>query len=255
MAIHAGEAEFRNGDWFGPALNRTARLMGIGHGGQVLLSGAAHELVSDELLSGLSFVDLGSHRLRDLARPERVWQLVGDGLERSFPPLRSFDGSRGVLPVHTSSFVGRQAELQDAETAVASARLVTLVGPGGVGKTRLAAQVGAGVVDKFPDGVWMFELAGLNRPEGLEPSMLATLGRSSTSVADPRRDLLEMLRTWHALLILDNCEHLIRNVADVVRAILSRDRTCGSWPPAGSYYMLWGNGSWACHPFRSTTMR
>ena len=106
MAIHAGEAEQRDGDWFGPALNRTARLMGIGHGGQVLLSGSAHELVSDELLPGCSFVDLGFHRLRDLSRSEHVWQLVGEGLERSFPPLRSFDGYRGQLPVQTTSFVG-----------------------------------------------------------------------------------------------------------------------------------------------------
>ncbi len=112
MAIHAGEAEQRDRDWFGPALNRTARLMGIGHGGQVLLSGSAHELLSDELLPGCSFVDLGFHRLRDLSRSEHVWQLVGEGLERSFAPLRSFDGYRGQLPVQTTSFVGRLTELE-----------------------------------------------------------------------------------------------------------------------------------------------
>jgi predicted ATPase/class 3 adenylate cyclase len=221
MAVHAGEAEQRDGDWFGPALNRTARLMGIGHGGQVLLSGAAHELMSNDPRPGFSYVDLGAHRLRDLSRAEHVWQLVGDGLERSFPPLRSFDGSRGMLPAQTTSFVGRQPEMEQVGTEVVSSRLVTLVGPGGVGKTRLAAQVGASLVDKFPDGVWMFELAGLNRPDGLEPSMLATLGRSAVAVSDARQDLLEMIRSWRALLILDNCEHLLRSVAELVIDLLA----------------------------------
>ena len=221
MAIHAGEAERREGDWFGPALNRTARLMGIGHGGQVLLSGPAHELVSDELLPGCSFVDLGSHRLRDLSRAEHVWQLVGEGLERSFPPLRSFDGYRGQLPVQTTSFVGRHTEVEQVGTGLASWRLVTLVGPGGVGKTRLAAQVGASLVDKFPDGVWMFELAGLNRPDGLEASMLATLGRSGAAISDTRQELLEMVRSWRALLIVDNCEHLIRPVTALASDLLA----------------------------------
>jgi class 3 adenylate cyclase len=218
MAIHAGEAERRGDDWFGPALNRAARLMGIGHGGQVLLSDAAHALVADERLS---FADLGAHRLRDLSRPERVWQLVADDLERTFPPLRSPDSYPSHLPVQTTSFVGRQTELDQVAAELGTARLVTLVGPGGVGKTRLAAQVAAGVVDKFPDGVWMFELAGLNSPDGLEASMLATLGRSGTSVSDPRRQLLDLVGGWWALLVVDNCEHLLSPAADLVRELLA----------------------------------
>jgi predicted ATPase/class 3 adenylate cyclase len=221
MAIHAGEAEPRGGDWFGPALNRTARLMGIGHGGQVLLSDAAYVLVPDELRDQFSFVEMGAHRLRDLSRPERVWQLAGAGLERRFPPLRSFDGSRGVLPVQTTSFIGRQAELDQLAGELGTARLVTLVGPGGVGKTRLAVQAGANLMDKFSDGVWMFELAGLNHPDGLEASMLATLGRSGTSVTDPRQELLDMVSRWRALLVVDNCEHLLRPVAALVRDLLA----------------------------------
>jgi predicted ATPase/class 3 adenylate cyclase len=221
MAIHVGAAERRGGDWFGPALNRTARLMGIGHGSQVLLSASAHELVSDEVVPGCSFVDLGFHRLRDLSRSEHVWQLVGEGLERSFAPLRSFDGYRGQLPVQTTSFVGRHSELEQVGAHLVTSLLVTLVGPGGVGKTRLAAQLGADLVDKFPDGVWMFELAGLNRPDGLEPSMLATLGRSGASVSDARHDLLDMIGAWRALLIMDNCEHLLRSVAELVGDILA----------------------------------
>jgi predicted ATPase len=195
--------------------------MGIGHGGQVLLSDAAYGLVPDELREQFSFVDLGVHRLRDLTRPERVWQLAGGRLARSFPPLRSFGGSRGLLPVQTTSFVGRQAELDRLAADLRTSRLVTLVGPGGVGKTRLAVQVGAGLIDKFPDGVWTFELAGLNRPDGLEASMMAALGRSGTSVTYPRQELLDMVSRWRALLLVDNCEHLLRPVAALVRDLLA----------------------------------
>jgi predicted ATPase/class 3 adenylate cyclase len=220
VAVHAGEAEQRGDDWFGPALNRVARLIGIGYGGQVLLSAAAHELVWDGL-DGFDFADLGSHRLRDLARPEHVWQLVGDGLERSFPPLRSFDGFRGRLPSHLTSFVGREAEITAVSAELVGSRLVTLVGPGGVGKSRMATHLGARLIDRFPDGAWMFELAGLRRVDGLEASMLAALGRSGTSATSTREELLETVRAWRALLIVDNCEHLLRAAADLVCNLLA----------------------------------
>jgi predicted ATPase/class 3 adenylate cyclase len=220
MAVHAGEAEQRGDDWFGPTLNRTARLMGIGHGRQVLLSAAAHELVSDGLPE-FRFADLGPHRLRDLTRPEHVWQLVGDGLQRSFPPLRSFDGIRGQLPSYLTSFVGRGAEMASVSAELLAAPLVTLVGPGGVGKSRLATQLGAALIDKFPDGAWMFELAGLSHADALEASMLATLGRSGTSATNPREELFDTVRSWRALLIVDNCEHLLRVAADLVRSLLA----------------------------------
>ena len=221
IAVHAGDAEQRDGDWFGPALNRTVRLLEIAHGGQVLLSGSAHELAPDDLPELFSFQDLGFHRSRDLSSPEHVWQLMGDGLERRFPPLRSFDANRGLLPAQTTSFIGRKTEIDAISSELSVARLVTLVGPGGVGKTRLAAQIGAGLVDKFPDGVWMFELAALDRPDGLEATMLATLGRASVAVEAPRQELLEAVRSWRALLIVDNCEHLLRPVAPVVRDLLA----------------------------------
>jgi predicted ATPase/class 3 adenylate cyclase len=221
MAVHAGEAESRDADWFGPALNRAARLMGIGHGGQVLLSASAYELASEGLGAGLSFADLGMHRLRDLTRAEHVWQLVADGLERSFPPLRSFDGFRGRLPSYLTSFVGRDDERELVGDELLSARLVTLVGPGGVGKSRLAAQVGADRIDRFSDGAWMFELAPLADGAGLEASMIATLGLSGAPSSIARDALFETLRPWHALLIIDNCEHLIEPVADLVHELLT----------------------------------
>jgi hypothetical protein len=166
MAVHAGEARRRGDDWFRPALNRTARILGIGHGGQVLVSAAAFELASDEDVEGLSFSDLGVHRLRDLTHPERTWQLVAEGLERTFPPLRSVKSGRTRLPVYLTAFIGRKEELHLLTTDVGEARLTTLVGVAGVGKSRLAAEAGAAMIEQFPDGVWMFGLAGLGSPDG-----------------------------------------------------------------------------------------
>ncbi len=221
MAVHAGDAEPRGDDWFGPALNRTARLMGIAHGGQVLISSSAYELASDALDAEIAVADLGTHALRGLARPEHVWQLMGEGLERSFPPLRSIDGAVGSLPRHRTSFVGRATECELVADRLRYARLVTLVGPGGVGKSRLAAEVGATLVDKFPDGVWMFELAGLAAADGLEPLMTATIGLSGGTSAAPREALLNVVRTWRALFIIDNCEHLLRDAAELVECLLT----------------------------------
>ena len=166
MAVHAGEAQPRADDWFGPALNRVARLLGIGHGGQVLVSAAARELALEGLEPGLSFVDLGMHRLRDLARPEHAWQLVGEGLERSFPPLRSLDGAGGRLPSYLTPFLGREEELAAVCAELRASRLVTLLGTGGVGKSRLASQAGAAMVGEHPDGVWMFSSRRWRAPKG-----------------------------------------------------------------------------------------
>jgi predicted ATPase len=221
MAVHAGDAEPRGDDWSGPALNRTARIMSLANGGQVLLSSSAYELASDALDADVSVLDLGSHSLRGLARPEHIWQLAGEGLERTFPPLRSVDAALGSLPRHLTSFVGRASECEQVADRLRQARLVTLVGPGGVGKSRLAAEVGAALVDKFPDGVWMFELAGVAAADGLEPLMTATIGLSGGTSAAPREALLNVVRTWRALFIVDNCEHLLRAAADLAECLLA----------------------------------
>lgn len=220
MAIHVGEAEPRGADWFGPALNRTARLMGIAHGGQVLLSAAAHELVADRAPGGVSFADLGVHRLRDLARAEHAWQVIADNLERSFPPLRSFDGFRGRLPSNTTSFVGRADEVASISDRLMTSRLVTLVGPGGVGKSRLAGQVAAELIDKFPDGAWMFELAAVANGDGITPLMTAAIGLTGAATVDARSAFIAAVKSWRSLLVVDNCEHLLTDAADLVRAIL-----------------------------------
>jgi predicted ATPase/class 3 adenylate cyclase len=221
MAVHAGDAEPRGDDWSGPALNRTARIMSLANGGQVLLSSSAYELASDALDADVSVLDLGSHSLRGLARPEHIWQLAGEGLERTFPPLRSVDNTPGWLPSQLTSFVGRTDELELIAGHIRSNRLVTLVGPGGVGKTRLAAEVGHRIVDKFPDGVWLFELAGLTTAAGLEALVMATIGLSGASAVPPRQALLGVIRSWRALLIVDNCEHISEGAADLIHAMLA----------------------------------
>ncbi|MEA3214386.1 MAG: hypothetical protein QOJ19_542, partial [Acidimicrobiia bacterium] len=225
MAIHAGEAVERDGDWFGPGLNRAARLMGVAHGGQVVLSAAALDLARDGFPSGLEVADLGVHRLRDLADPEHVFQLAGAGLAAEFPPLRSLDAYRGNLPEQLTSFVGRDDELSALAAAINEHRLLTLVGPGGTGKTRMALHTAAAVVDRFPDGVWIFELASIDDPGALEQFMAATMHLVARQAASPRALLVEAIRGWRALLVLDNCEHLQRACALIAAELLAASRT------------------------------
>ena len=209
MGIHTGAAEFRDGDYFGPALNRAARLMAVAHGGQVLVSLATEELVRDSLGDELGLVELGEHRLRDLSRPERVFQLEVPGLARAFPAIRGVDAFPGNLPVQVSSFVGRTAEVQATIKALEESRAVTLTGVGGVGKTRLAVQVGGEVLPEHPDGAWLCELASAGDAEAMVQLIAATLGvqpREGVSLAGSIREFLEIKRL---LLVLDNCEHLL----------------------------------------------
>jgi hypothetical protein len=164
MALHTGAAEQRVGDYFGPPLNRVARLLDIGHGGQVLLTLAPEELVRDALPEGTRLRNLGEHRLKDLASPERVFQLLHAELRAEFPPLRSLDLLPHNLPLQVTSFVGREQEMAEVGRLLGTTRQLTLTGVGGTGKTRLALQVAAGLLDEYPDGVWLVELAPLSDP-------------------------------------------------------------------------------------------
>ena len=176
IGIHTGEAEHRDGDYYGPTLNRSARLMAVANGGQVLVSLATEELVRDRLPTEAILVDLGEHRLRDLARPEQVFEVRPSSLEVVFPPLRTLDAYPGNLPLQLTSFVGRDEELALLGKALDESRLLTLTGVGGVGKTRLAIQVAAEVLPRFPDGAWSCELAAATDPEALGQVVAATLG-------------------------------------------------------------------------------
>src|SRR4029077_9174629 len=159
MGLATGEAELRDGDYFGTVLNRAARVMAAGHGGQILLAES-----TAGLLSGVDLVDLGPRRLRDLPTAIGVVQVRAEGLRTEFPPLRALDASPGNLRPAVTSFIGRESELAEVQAAVGAHRLVTLTGVGGVGKTRLALEVAAGLVGEFPDGVWFFELAAVADP-------------------------------------------------------------------------------------------
>ena len=175
MGIHTTEAALRDGEYFGSGVNRAARLMAIAHGGQIVCSQTTADLVRDQLEDGLTLVDLGEHRLRDLSRAERVFQLTGAGLTTEFPPLHSLDAYPTNLPAQLSTFIGRESEVEVVADALREARLVTLTGVGGVGKTRLALQAAGEMVQEFPGGAWVVELGGLTDalalPEALASAM------------------------------------------------------------------------------------
>jgi predicted ATPase/class 3 adenylate cyclase len=219
MGLHAGEAEPRAGDYYGPVVNRAARLTAAAHGGQILLTQATEAALRDHLGEDLSLLDLGEHRLRDLSRPEHVFQLQGPGVSDDFPPLRSLEAFSGNLPLQLTSFVGRSEELAGIARLLGKSRLVTLTGVGGVGKTRLAIQVAADTLPAYPDGAWLCELAAADDGVALVEVVAASLGVSPRAGVSLMESVREFLRAKQVLLILDNCEHLLdaaRELADDV---------------------------------------
>jgi predicted ATPase/class 3 adenylate cyclase len=219
VAIHTGEAQARGGDYFGPALNRTARLLAIGHGGQILVSAAAAELSRDELPAGTELVDQGEHRLRDLDRPERVFQLAAPELGRSFPPLRSERIHRTNLPAQLTSFVGRQRELAELRQLASDHRLVTLVGVGGTGKTRLMLELAGDLRDRFADGVWLAELAAISDPQLVVVQVARAVGVNDEPGRATVETVIDFLRDKKLLLLIDNCEHVIAAVSALVERV------------------------------------
>jgi predicted ATPase/class 3 adenylate cyclase len=220
MAIHTGAAEERDGDYFGPPVNRVARLMAAGHGGQILLSQASQELVRDELPSGVTLRDMGECRLKDLIRPERIFQVVSPDLPEQFAALRTLEAFRHNLPIQNTSFIGRERELLQVKEHLNQHRLVTLTGPGGTGKTRLSLQAAADFLDRFEDGVWLVELAPVTDPAILVPTVAATFGLRADQQNTLEDTLIQYLRGRNLLLILDNCEHLIDASAEFVQQVL-----------------------------------
>ncbi len=220
MGLHTGYADERNADYFGPAVNRVARLMSIGHGGQILLSGATHELAHSDLPEGTKLVDLGSHRLKDLTEPEQVWQLSIEGLPSSFAPLRSLDALPNNLPIQSTRFVGREQDVAEVKKLVSRDRLVTLVGSGGVGKTRIAAQVGADLLDHYPDGVWFVDFAPITDPELVSSVIAQVLGMPQQQGRRVDESIPPWLKRKKLLLIFDNCEHVIDALAAIAAAII-----------------------------------
>jgi predicted ATPase len=220
MGLATGEAEPRDGDYFGAVLNRAARVMAAGHGGQILLADS-----TAVLLSGVDLVDLGPRRLRDLPTPVGVFQVQADGLRTEFPALRALDTSPGNLRAATTSFIGREAEVAELQATVKAHRLVTLTGVGGVGKTRLALEVAARLADEFPDGVWFFELAAVTDPAAVPDAVAAVLGITQQPGKTVTESVASTLEGRVRLLVFDNCEHVVDSVADLVEAILAASAT------------------------------
>ena len=220
MGIATGEAELRTGDYFGAVLNRAARVMAAGHGGQILLADS-----TAGLLSGVDLLDLGPRRLRDLPTPIGVFQVGAEGLRTDFPPLRALDVSPGNLRAATTSFIGRESEVAELDAAVKAHRLVTLTGVGGVGKTRLALEVAARRADEFPDGVWFFELAAVTDPAAVPDAVAAVLGITQQPGKTVTESVASALEGRVRLLVFDNCEHVLDAAADLIEAILAYPAT------------------------------
>jgi predicted ATPase len=220
MGLATGEAELRGADYFGAVLNRAARVMAAGHGGQILLADS-----TAGLLSGVDLVDLGPRRLRDLPNPVGVFQVRAPGLQTDFLPLRALDVSPGNLRAAVTSLIGRESEVGEVQAAVKAHRLVTLTGVGGVGKTRLALEVAGRLVDEFPDGVWFFELAAVTDPAAVPDAVAAVLGITQQPGKTVSESVAAALEGRVRLLVFDNCEHVLDAAADLIEAILVASAT------------------------------
>ena len=215
VSVHAGQVLERDGDFFGPPLNKTARINGVGHGGQVLVSDVVRQLMAEP-----AGVDLGEHQLRDLSEPIRLWQLD----EGAHPPLRTLVTSRHNLPVMPTEFIGRRAEIDELRNLVRVNRLVTITGVGGCGKTRAAVEAAAASADGFVGGVWFVDLTAERDGSAVGPRALGAMGLAqplSAEYADSLVALAEATRGSATLLVLDNCEHLIDDVAEFAERVLA----------------------------------
>ncbi len=221
MGLHTGESRPRAGDYYGSEVNRAARIMGIAHGGQVLLSEATAALLRSARIAQLSLSDLGEHRLRGLAVAERIFQVHHPALPADFPPLKSLSVYKHNLPVQLSTFVGRGKELADVQRLLKETRLLTLLGPGGTGKTRLMLESAEELVGEFTDGIWLVELAPLIDPDLIPERVAAALSVQEQPGRPMNETLVDFLRRKQLLLLLDNVEHLVRESAEVAEHLLT----------------------------------
>jgi class 3 adenylate cyclase len=230
MALNTGAAEERDGDYFGPVLNRLSRLMAAGHGGQTLLTLSTKEALQ-RIPSPVELRDMGERRLRDLSRPEHIFQVLVPDLPADFPPLATLEAIPNNLPSALTTFVGREGELADVKRLLSTTHLLTLTGSGGCGKTRLSLQVAAELLDTFTGGVWFVELAPLSDPATVPSAIATALGVREDPSKPVLNSIADRLHDKTALLILDNCEHLISAVAEVVNTLL---RACPNLRIIGS---------------------
>ncbi len=220
MGVHSGDCAERGGDYVGPAVNRVARLSSIAYGDQILVSASTAALVRDELGAGLSLRELGTSRLKDLSRPEATFQVLAEGLRAQFPALAALDVAATNLPSPLSSFVGRQRELDELAVALGRTRLLTIAGPGGIGKTRLALKLAAGAGD-FPDGVWFVDLTAARDAQFVAQYVATALHVQELPNEPIEATVAAHLREKRALLLVDNAEQVVAGVARLVKALLS----------------------------------
>ena len=221
MGLHTGDPTLGPGGYVGIDVHRAARICSVGYGQQILLSERTRTMAGHSVANGLNVKDLGEHRLKDLARPEHIFQVVIQGLPDTFPPLKSLDARITNLPsLELTSFIGRDQEMGQVKRLLTTSHLVTLLGPGGTGKTRLSLQVAADLIEQFPQGVWLTELAPLSDPSLATQAVATVLGVREMPGRPLIETLCDYLRTRHALIVLDNCEHLIDASAHLVSALL-----------------------------------
>lgn len=221
MALHSGEVEQRDDDFFGPPVNHVARLLSAAHGGQTLLSQATYNLVLEQVLPHLSYLDLGPHKLRDLPYVERIYQVSRSGASSLFPPIRSVEFAMGNLPPYPTAFIGRREEMRHAGDLLRTTRLLTMTGIGGTGKTRLALQLADLVARQYNDGAWMVDLAPITDGALVAQTVAVTLGISLEGHRQALPEIMAFIRNKHILLLLDNCEHLVNACAQLAAALLN----------------------------------
>lgn len=227
MALHTGAAEVRAGEFTsgeyvsGITLSRAARLLSAGHGGQILLSAPATELVREQLSQNIALRDMGARRLKDLVQPQQIYQVLANDLPQDFPALKTLDALPNNLPIQLTSFVGREKEIREIKGMVGRVRLVTLTGAGGSGKTRLSLQVAADVIDEFEKGAWFVELAPISDASLVPNAVMTALELREEAGRAPLDALTDFLRAKKLLLILDNCEHLVEACARLAHHLLT----------------------------------
>ncbi len=225
MGIHTGEAYPNEaGDYGSHTMNRVARVMSAGHGGQILLSEESERLCERNLPSGIEFIDRGQHRMKGMAVLEHLYQVSGSGLEVHFPPLDTLGSYPHNLPLQLTSFLGREGELSQIKRLLKENRLMTLTGPGGVGKTRLSLELAAQVLEDFPDGVWFVELALVNEAEAIPQMVAKAIGLQRETNLSTSEVLFAYLEGKQVLILLDNCEHLVDACASFAEVLLTRNQ-------------------------------
>lgn len=223
MALHAGPTTLNAADYIGPAVNRAARLLAVGHGGQIVASAIMGDLLAGMLPDAVSLLDLGEHRLKDLTYSEAIYQVCAPGLKPAFPPLQDMGALPNNLPLQMTRLIGRDGVVEDVRSLIERNRLVTLVGTGGLGKTRVALQVAADLLDGSGDGVWFVDLAPLVDPGLVASAVASTLSVRESSGESIQQTLIRYLKPRNILLVLDNCEHVVASAQALAAEIT---RTC-----------------------------